>query len=112
LNFKGRFGLPLRSSLWLKNNTWNIQGDTRLLVYPQYTWGLGGGQSEDDKLLVNYRYIRFYQAALKRITPFFYAGIGYDLDYHLGIQTDEATLPDLQAIRWAQHPAAVLFHQA
>jgi hypothetical protein len=91
LNFKGRFGLPLRSSLWLRNNSWNIQGDTRMLVYPQYTWGLGGNQSEDNKLLVNYKYIRFYQAALKRITNFFYAGIGYNLDYHIDISADETT---------------------
>jgi len=49
LNFKGRFGLPLRSSIWLKNNSWNIQGDTRMLVYPQYTWGLGGNQMESNK---------------------------------------------------------------
>src|SRR5579859_4536937 len=24
-NFKGRFGLPLRTSIWLPNNTWTIQ---------------------------------------------------------------------------------------
>jgi hypothetical protein len=28
---------------------------------------------------VNYNYIRFYQTALKRITPYFYAGGGYIL---------------------------------
>lgn len=88
-NFKGRFGLPLRSSLWLKDNSWNIQGDTRFLVYPQYTWGLGGNQSEDNKILVNYKYIRFNQAALKRVTNYFYAGIGYDLDYHIDISAEE-----------------------
>lgn len=89
LNFKGRFGLPLRSSVWLKNNSYNVQGDTRMLVYPQYTWGLGGNQAEDNKLLVNYKYIRFYQAALKRVTAYFYAGIGYNLDYHIDISADE-----------------------
>ncbi|WP_237073770.1 BamA/TamA family outer membrane protein [Mucilaginibacter mali] len=88
-NFNGRFGIPLRSSLWLKNNGWNIQGDTRFLVYPQYTWGLGGNQSEDNKILVNYKYIRFNQAALKRVTNFLYAGIGYDLDYHIDISAEE-----------------------
>jgi hypothetical protein len=91
LNFKGRFGLPLRSSLWLRNNSYNIQGDTRLLVYPQYTWGLGGNNAEDNKILVNYKYIRFYQAALKRITNYLYAGLGYDLDYHIDITADQTT---------------------
>lgn len=90
LNFKGRFGLPLRSSVWLKNNSWNIQGDTRMMVYPQYTWGLGGNQMEWNKLLINYKYIRFYQAALKRITSYFFAGVGYDLDYHMDIDVSDA----------------------
>lgn len=87
-NFRGRFGLPLRSSIWTNDNTWNIQGDTRFLVYPQYTWGLGGEQPEFNKFVINYQYIRFYQSALKRITPYFYVGAGYNMDYYLDIETD------------------------
>ena len=88
-NFHGRFGIPFRSSLWLKDNSWNIQGDTRFLVYPQNTWGLGGRQPEFNKFVVNYKYIRFYESALKRITSYFYAGIGYNLDYYLDVETNE-----------------------
>src|ERR1700744_3951262 len=64
-NLHDRFGLPLRSSIWLKDNTWNIQGDARFLVYPQYTWGLGSSRANNDKTLVDDNYIRFYQSALK-----------------------------------------------
>src|ERR1700761_6880725 len=53
-NLKGRYGLPIHSSTWLQNNTFNVQGDVRFLVYPQYTWGLGGKRGEDDKILLNY----------------------------------------------------------
>ena len=88
LNLKGRYGLPIHSSIWLNNNTYNIQGDTRFLVYPQFTWGLGGGQTEADKILVNYDYIRFYQSLYKRVTPFFYAGFGYNMDYYININTN------------------------
>src|SRR5882757_5228536 len=86
-NLKGRYGLPIHSSVWMPDNTYNVQGDTRFLVYPQYTWGLGGKRSEDDKLLVDFNYIRFYQSVLKRIKPYFYVGIGYDLDYYFNINT-------------------------
>jgi hypothetical protein len=92
-NLTGRYGLPIHSNIWLKNNTWTIQGDTRFLVYPIYTWGLGGGQPESDRFLLNYKYIRFYQDALKQITPYFFAGLGYDLDYDIDLdvsQTDAA----------------------
>jgi hypothetical protein len=88
-NFKGRYGFPFRSSVWLKDNSWNIQGDTRFLVYPQNTWGLGGGQPEFNKFLVNYEYVRFYQSALKRITSYLYAGLGYNMDYYLDIETND-----------------------
>src|SRR6185437_11094932 len=30
-NLKGRYGLPVHSSIWLPDNTWNVQGDTRFL---------------------------------------------------------------------------------
>jgi hypothetical protein len=105
-NFKGRYGLPIHSSIWLNGNTFNIQGNTEFLVYPQNTWGLGGGQPESDKVLVNYNYIRFYQSALKRITPFFYAGIGYDMDYYINIHTDpgKPTLGDFTGYKYGVTP--------
>jgi len=87
-NFKGRYGLPIHTNIWLNNNSYNIQGDTRLLKYPQYTWGLGGGQPSSSKFLVDYVYLRFYQSALKRIKPYFFAGIGYHIDYYMNIQSD------------------------
>ena len=37
---------------------------------------------------MNYKYIRFYQAALKRIRTHLYVGLGYDLDYHFNIGSD------------------------
>jgi hypothetical protein len=99
-NFGSRFGIPLRTSIWLPGNTWTIQGDTRLLVYPQYTWGLGSGD-QDRKSFVNYKYIRFYQTALKRIKPYLYAGLGYNLDYHFNIKSDE---PEINLPEFTGYP--------
>jgi hypothetical protein len=91
-NFKGRFGLPLRTSIWLPGNTWTIQGDMRFLVYPQYTWGLGSNHSYSEKALVDENYTRFYQSALKRITSYFFAGLGYNLDYRSNIHSDDPAI--------------------
>ncbi len=88
-NLRDRFGLPLRSSLWLKDNDWNIQGDIRVLVYPQYTWGVGTSHTYSENTLVDDNYIRFYQTALKRIRPYFFAGAGYNLDYRAHIKTND-----------------------
>jgi hypothetical protein len=87
-NFNKRFGFPLRSTIWLKDNAWVIQGDIRFLLYPQYTWGLGTMHNINEKEWVNYSYIRFYQAALKRFTTHMFAGLGYDLDYHINVHGD------------------------
>jgi hypothetical protein len=90
-NLKKRFGLPLRSNLWLNENKWVIQGDTRFLVYPQYTWGLGSGE-EKNNMLVDYKYVRFYQSALRRLKPYLYAGVGYNLDYFINVRTPDPGL--------------------
>jgi hypothetical protein len=95
-NFKGRYGLPIRSNIWLNNDTWLIQGDTRVLVYPTYTWGLNGNEPESDKFLLNYKYARFYQSALKQITPYFFAGVGYDFDSYVDL---DITSPNNGAFR-------------
>ena len=91
-NFNGRFGLPLRTSVWLPNNTYTIQGDTRFLVYPQYTWGLGDSHQYGEQVLIDYKYIRFYQSILKRIRPYLFAGLGYHLDYHFNIRADDPAI--------------------
>ena len=100
-NLKSRFGLPLRTSIWLPNNTWTIQGDIRFLVYPQDTWGLGSSHAYSDKTLVDANYIRFYQSALKRITPYFFAGLGYNLDYHTNIKSDD---PNVNLEQFTNYP--------
>lgn len=94
-NLGSRFGLPIRTNIWLPDNSWLIQGDTRFLVYPQYTWGLGDSKAEEEKTLLSYKYIRFYKNALKQIKPYLYAGPGYNLDYRFNMNTDDST-PDLE----------------
>ena len=89
-NLKGEWNLPIRSNIWSPANKWNFEGDYRVTFYPQYTWGLGGNTAPSNKILVNYTYVRFYQNALRRIgkKPFLFAGIGYNLDYHIDIRTN------------------------
>lgn len=89
-NLKKRFGLPLRSNIWLPGNQWFLQGDIRFLVYPQNTWGLGSKNNEDEHTLVDYRYIRFYETGFKRLGARLFAGIGYNLDYRFNIESADS----------------------
>jgi outer membrane protein assembly factor BamA len=89
-NLRGEWNVPFHSNIWSPKNKWNFEGDYRLTYFPQYTWGLGGNTAPSNKELVRYTYIRFYQSALRRIAnkPFLFAGIGYNLDYHINIRPD------------------------
>ncbi|MDP4149010.1 MAG: BamA/TamA family outer membrane protein [Bacteroidota bacterium] len=91
INTRGQFNLPFHSNIGSANNAWNYQGDARFSIYPQYTWGLGASQPDDHKITIRYSYIRFYQNRLKRIKPYLFAGVGYDMDYYIHIHTDSDT---------------------
>src|SRR5580692_2045041 len=91
-NFKGEYNLPIRSNIWEANNAWNYGGDYRLTFYPQYTWGLGGNTAPSNKILMRYTYVRLYQNRLKRIKPYLFAGVGYDMDWHINIHPNNDTL--------------------
>ncbi|HEY4967337.1 MAG TPA: hypothetical protein VII28_13120 [Puia sp.] len=83
---KNQFLLPIQSSIWTPSNKYNFLGDWRYLNYPQDTYGFGGYTTLVDGYIVTYRYIRFYETFLKKLRSNIYAGIGYQLDYHWGIQ--------------------------
>jgi hypothetical protein len=84
---QGRIGFSLRSNIWLPNNKWDILGDSRLLYYPQETWGLGGRPGIGRRLSINYKYVRFYQTLLRQVKPFLFAGAGLVIDDHYDLDT-------------------------
>jgi len=106
-NFGKRFGLPIRSYIWLKENKWVVDGDIRILKYPQNTWGLGRAHKDADGLLVDYAYLRFYQHFLKRISNGFFIGGGYNLDCRMGIdpKDDDTRLRDYTGYAYGTSPS-------
>lgn len=82
---KKQFLLPIQSSLWTPGNKFNMLGDWRYLNYPQDTYGIGGFTTSADRYIVSYKQLRLYEFALRNIGKHFYAGAGYQLDYHWGI---------------------------
>jgi hypothetical protein len=89
ISFSNQYGFILRPNVWLSRNSWNFSGEWFLLRYPQYTWGLGGNSSSDDKSLVNYYHVRFHQNILKGLPYNLAAGLGYALDHHYNISVEE-----------------------
>jgi hypothetical protein len=92
LNFKGRYSASLKSNLYTNENRWNIQGDMRFSIYPEYIYGTKNNMYRNEKLLLNYKYVRFYQTVFRKIKPYFSVGVGYNLDYHMNINTVNDTI--------------------
>lgn len=82
--------IPVISNIWTNGNGFNWIGDLRYYKYPTFTYGLGGHSSLANANKVDYSYYRVYQEVLKKMGSGFYAGVGYNLDYHHNIQ-DQGT---------------------
>lgn len=81
-----QFTIPVISNVWLHGDEYNLLGDWRFMKYPQSTFGLGSDAPIENEDPMDYDYIRFYQYILKKISTNLYAGLGYNLDYHWGIE--------------------------
>jgi len=91
-----------RSKIYLSQNNWFLQGDWRLLLFTQPTYGLGIDNSELSKIQIHvnnldetgdtlgepmrFKLIRFYEEASRQLGGSkFYAGLGIAVDQHFDI---------------------------
>jgi outer membrane protein assembly factor BamA len=78
--------IPVLTNIWTKRNAYNLLGNWTFYKYPEYTYGLGGSDSKETPYPISYKYFLIRETLLKRMFSDFYAGIGYNLDYHSNIQ--------------------------
>ena len=77
---------PVQTSIWTKDNKYNVIVDWRYLYFPSYTYGLGGYTSLSDGYLITYSTIHLHQAVLRKLRENMYVGVGYNLDYYWDIK--------------------------
>jgi outer membrane protein assembly factor BamA len=93
-SFTGQYSFPIQSYIYTKDNKYNFIGDYRFLIYPQFTYGLGGNSSKDPQSEVDYQQIRFYQFMSRKIKGDFRLGFGFQLDNYKNIsETSEIAEP-------------------
>ena len=88
-SFDGKLVFPIRQLIWFPNNKFLSKGDTRFMIYPQETWGLGGKNEKEKHIILDYNYVRVYQSLLKELGKNVFLGAGYTLDYHYGLSISE-----------------------
>jgi hypothetical protein len=76
------------NNLFFEKYKLHLFGDTRYYNFPTQTFGLGTNSSLSDELDIKYSYLRFYQIIYREIKSNIFAGIGYNLDDHWNIKTD------------------------
>ena len=74
-----------RSEIWANDNSFKFVTDLRYEIYPTDTYGLGTFTTFTEDNNIDYRYVRTYGAALKKIAGDYYAGMGYNFDYYYDI---------------------------
>ncbi|PZX94925.1 hypothetical protein DOS84_05085 [Flavobacterium aquariorum] len=87
-SFSGQYSFPIQSYIFTKENKYNFIGDYRYMIYPQFTYGLGGNSSKDPQSEVHYQQIRFYQFVTRKIKGDFGLGLGFQLDNYQNISED------------------------
>lgn len=102
LSTKRQVNFSLRTAFYTAANKFILQGDTRVLLFSQPTYGLGVDFSDQpDSTGINgiqisdareqpmkFNYIRFYQAGYKKLDGNWYAGAGLMMDIHYSIQDE------------------------
>ena len=83
-----------RGQVWADKNRYKLVTDLRVEKFPDDTYGLGTFTTNADDVPIVYYYLRTYLTLFRTITPDFYAGIGYSLDYHYNI-SETGGAPDV-----------------
>jgi outer membrane protein assembly factor BamA len=85
-----QFTVPLETNIWTKGNKYNFVGDIHFMKYPQASFGLGSNSWIGNVDSMQYNYIRFYEIVYRKITPDFFAGAGYIIDYRNDISSENS----------------------
>lgn len=106
LTSKRQLNFNFRHNVYLSHDRWIFQGDWRVLLFSQSTYGLGildlpgafslnGINVEDGETgeqPMRFTYIRLYETAFTRIKNRWYGGFGFAMDAHSKIKDERLDL--------------------
>jgi len=99
LTSKGQVLLSAKLALYSRNNTWFIDGDNRLSLTSQDTYGLGTNTPPSAEVDTKYNLIRVYETLYRQVLPGFLLGAGI----YLNSYTDVRPAPSAEA-GWSESP--------
>jgi len=84
-----QYWATITSNIFFEESGLHLVGDIRYFKFPTQTYGIGSETLLSDILHIEYSYLRFYQSVFRELKKNWFAGIGYNLDYHWNIDTDD-----------------------
>ena len=99
LTSKGQALLSAKIAAYSRNNTWFIDGDNRLNLTSQDTYGLGMNTAPSDVVDTKYNLFRVYETLYRRVLPGFSLGAGFFFNAHTNVRPAE----DTESV-WAESP--------
>ena len=104
----------LRYALFGGDEGWYFDGDNRANWTSINAYGLGAHVDTSDATNVKYDFLRFYEAAYRRVTPGFFVGGGLNINsrYNIRAGGSEASFEDSAYVRYTESHGFPLDHQA
>ncbi|MBK6506602.1 MAG: hypothetical protein IPG02_13275 [Ignavibacteria bacterium] len=84
---KNQFNVKMKSDIYTSKNNWYLEGDWRLSLTSQPTYGLGSGTPGSNEQILFYDQLRFYQKFSKKLFGNIYAGAGFYFDRFYNVKT-------------------------
>jgi hypothetical protein len=99
LLFNGKFDLSSA------NNDWLVQGDNRIYLTSQDTFGLGTSTLPEDAINTKYNFFRFYEGVSRRVYRRLYLGVALLYNNHSSVKPAEefeSVFPDSPYVTYSQ----------
>lgn len=87
-SFSNQYVFPLQTYIYTKENKWSFIGDYRYMIYPQFTYGLGEHNTDEEMSTLNYQQWRFYQFVNRKVFGNYRLGLGVLLDNYKNISEE------------------------
>jgi hypothetical protein len=104
----------LRYALFGGNEGWYFDGDNRANWTSINAYGLGGFADTSDATNVKYDFLRFYEAAYRRVRPGFFVGGGLNVNsrYNIRAGGSESSFDNSAYVSYTESHGFPLDHQA
>jgi hypothetical protein len=104
----------MRYALFGRNEGWYFDGDNRANWTSINAYGLGGLADTSDATNVKYDFLRFYEAAYKRVRPGLFVGGGFNLNsrYNIRAGGSDSSFDNSAYVSYTESHGFPLDHQA